>query len=490
MKTRHSYPRIKTQIRNLDEILGGGLPRNSLTVVAGTPGAGKTIFSQQVAFANASPDRPALIFHTLSEPAAKTLRFLGEFTFFDQTLLDNGSVQFVDLGDILKNRGLEQSANLILENVKRLNPGFVIIDSFKAFEDLARSREEYRKFSYELGIHLMAWECTAFLLGEFDEQDIARSPIFSIADGLITLKVREQSGEQQRFIQVAKMRGTNHSRDEHSFIIDSHGLSIYAPRVTIRRDPQADLHLRGDVPLRTMSGISGLDELLDGGIPYGSSFLVAGVTGTGKTLLALEFIYRGATQFGEKGIFISFEETEERLRANAKSMGWDLAAQIERGNIEVMFIPQTDILVERHLLMIQERIQKLRAKRIAVDSASLFFHKVESAHLAREKIFQLATLVQMSQAVGAFVIDIPYGSNQISRFGVEETVVDGVILLTAQKRGMERERFLEVYKLRNTAHRVGMYRMIIGSTGIRVEARRPDIVTRTGTDNEERKKAG
>ncbi|MGZ3697886.1 MAG: RAD55 family ATPase, partial [Bdellovibrionota bacterium] len=207
--------RVMTGIKNLDAILGGGIPRGSLTVLAGTPGAGKTILSQQIVFKNATPERPVLIFQTLSEPTAKTLRYLRQFSFFDQKLLDEGAVHFVDLGGIMRAEGLETSVTQLMEHLKRVKPAFVIIDSFKVFEDLSRSDEELRKFSYGVAINLMAWETTSFLLGEFNQADIETNPLFSIADGIIRLTIREESSEQQRFIQVVKMRGTDHSRDQH-----------------------------------------------------------------------------------------------------------------------------------------------------------------------------------------------------------------------------------------------------------------------------------
>lgn len=460
--------RVNTGVRNLDEILHGGIPKGSLLVLAGTPGAGKTILSQQITFHNASKEKRALIFQTLSEPTAKTLKYLKQFTYMDPKLLDEEHVQFIDLGGIMRNQGLEQAVALLMEHVKRVDPAFVIIDSFKVFEELARTKEELRKFSYEIAIHLMAWESTTLLLGEFNQQDIETNPLFSIADGLLKLTVREESGEQQRFIQVVKLRGTNHSRDEHPFSISSSGIEIYAPKVTIRNDPSADRYHVNDGPIRAKTGISSLDTLLGDGIPYGSSLLVSGVAGSGKTLLSLEFIYRGAKEQNEKGIFISFEETEERIRAGARGVGWDLEAEIKRGMIELICIPQTDILIEKQLLMIHERTIRMGAKRLAIDSISLFLYKVKDERIAREKLFQLATLVQKAQAVGFFATDIPYGSNSISRFGVEETTVDGVILLSTTEKNFVRERYLEVYKLRNTAHQSGRHRMTIGSGGISI----------------------
>ena len=453
--------RIQTGVRNLDALVRGGIPKGSVTLIGGPPGSGKTILCQMLCFHNASPTQRVLYFSTLSEPTAKTLRHLSQFSFFDPTKLDGGGIRFIDLGEMIRSKGLEETVAVIMAHVKEVRPAIVVIDSFKVFDDLARSREELRKFGYELAVNLMAWQTTTFLIGEYSAVDLATNPLSSIVDAIMLVTQRADSGEQQRFIQVSKMRGTNHSRDEHSFLITDDGAEVFAPKVTLQRED------RGGPNDRLQTGIVQLDALLGEGIPRGSSILISGVAGTGKTILCMEFVYRGALA-GEKGIIFTFEETAERLRASADGLGWDLDGQIERGMIEIVFIPQPDILVERHLLMMRERVEQLKARRIAVDSISVFLHKVDDPQSAREKVFQLATIVQNSHAVGFFATDIPYGSKQISRIGVEETVVDGLILLSSVEQGMERERYLDVYKLRNTAHLKGRHNMVIGQGGIQV----------------------
>lgn len=460
-KKKHDVARIETGVRNLDELFHGGLPKGSVIVVGGPPGSGKTILTQQICFHTASAKQRVLYFSTLSEPTAKTLRYLSQLSFFDARKLDAGGIQFIDLGVILRTQGLEEASKLIMEHVKKVKPAIVIIDSFKVFDDLAKSKEELRKFGYELAVSLMAWEATTLLLGEYGPNDINTNPLFSIIDGLLLVTQREQSGEQQRFIQIMKLRGTAHSRDEHSFVITSNGVEVFAPRVTIQRED------RGPGAARCKTGVSKLDDLLGDGIPRGSSLLIAGVAGTGKTVLLLEFLYRGA-KAGEKGIIFSFEETTERLLAAARGLGWDLDQEIDRGMVEIVFIPQPDILVEGHLLMMRDRVEAMKAQRVAIDSVSVFLHKVKDPQIDREKVFQLASVIQNAQAVGFFATDIPYGANQLSRFGVEETVVDGIILLTSTEEGLERQRYIEVYKLRNTAHLKGRHNMVIGAGGIAV----------------------
>jgi circadian clock protein KaiC len=444
--------RLQTGIDNLDLILNGGLPRGSISVVAGPPGSGKTIMSQQICFHNAAAG-PTVFFTTLSEPMAKTILYGSQFSFFDPTRIDK-AVHLVDLGHILWAEGLERASSTITEEMNRIQPAIVVIDSFKTFGDLAKGNEALRKFAYQIAVNLMAYEVTGLLLGEYGREDYETNPLFSIVDGLITLSYRELSGESQRFLQVHKMRGTQHSRDAHPFAIATDGIHLYAPRVTIRRDPKADEDLRATPRIPT--GIKGLDRLLGEGIPHGSTVSVAGIPGTGKTVLLLEFLYRGA-QADQKGIFFSFEETPERLLATARGLGWDLGREIKRGMVEMVFVPQPDILVEADMLKIQERVKATGAQRIAIDSVSLLFHKIKEPSIVQEKIYQLASIVQNAGAVGLFATDIRYGSELISRLGVEETLVDGVILLTSTEKVLERERYLEVYKLRNTAHVTGRH---------------------------------
>ena len=468
MTDRTDLIRVPTGVHNLDGILHGGLPEGSVTVVAGSPGAGKTILTQQICFHNASPSWRVLFFSTLSEPSAKSLRYLRQFAFFDAKKLGH-SVKFVDLGIMLRTKGLSASSGLIMQHLKSFKPALVVIDSFKVFDDLAASKEELRKFGYEVAVNLMAWETTALLLGEYGPADYQTNPFFSIVDGVIVLSQRESMGEQQRFCKIVKMRGTDHSRDDHPFLITKTGIEMFAPRVSIRREPPVS---KGGQE-RCQTGVDKLDMILGPGIPWGSSLLIGGVAGTGKTVLSLEFIYRGALE-GQKGILFSFEETDERLRAGAKGLGWDLDREIQRGMVEIVFIPQPDIMVEEHLLMMQERIEAMQAKRVVIDSVSVFLHKVTDPQLSREKVFHLCSIVQNVGAVGFFPTDIPYGSNQVSRFGVEETVVDGVIILTATEEGVERERYIEVYKLRNTAHLKGRHNMVIGKGGVTIFPRYTD----------------
>ncbi|QSQ23525.1 AAA family ATPase [Pyxidicoccus parkwayensis] len=458
---RQVIARLQTGIPNLDAILHGGLPKGVMTVLAGPPGSGKTILAQQICFHHIAQGGRVLYFNTLSEPTAKTLLYLRPFAFFDPAKLDDG-IRFIDLGTMLRNQGLELTSNLLMDHLKQFKPSMVVIDSFKVFDDLSHSNEELRKFTYELAVRLMAWECTSFLLGEYSPE-LFEHPAYSAIDGIMVAKQQEISGEQQRLLKVVKMRGTSHSREDHPFVITDAGVEVYAPSITLRREAGM-LRGQGATP-RMRTGISRLDDLLGEGIPLGSSIIASGVAGSGKTILGLEFLYRGAREHGERGLYFSFEETEERLRATARGLGWELDRELERGTVQLVFIPQTDILVDRDILEMQRRVAAFGARRVVVDSMSVFLHRIEDKRIVRDKVFWLANIMQNHQAVGFFSNDVPAGTSQLTRFGVEETVMDGILHLSWEKEGLDRHRYLEVLKLRNTAHARGRHSVTIGAGG-------------------------
>lgn len=192
-----SIPPLDTGVRNLDALLDGGLPRDSVSIFSGPPGTGKTILAQQI-FHHASARERVLWFGTLSEPTAKTLRYLGSFSFFDPGKVDAGQVQLIDLGGILRADGLEDAGKLIIQHVKTFEPAIVVIDSFEVFDDLAKSREEQRKFSYELAVQLMAWETTSILVGEYAPIDLVSGRHrMVIGSGGITVIPRQEGGARR-----------------------------------------------------------------------------------------------------------------------------------------------------------------------------------------------------------------------------------------------------------------------------------------------------
>jgi circadian clock protein KaiC len=431
--------------------------------VGGTPGAGKTTLVQQICFHNASSKNKALIFQTLSEPSAKTMMYMSQFEFFDQEKLKD-AVQFVDLGAVLRSEGIAGAARMLLEHIKRVKPALVVIDSFKVFDDLAETKEELRKFTYEVAVQLMAWEITGFLLGEYSTQNVEESSLSSVVDGIVILKAHDTLGESQRFLKILKMRGTDHNRNYHPFSIGQQGVEVYNPT------PQgAGVPLAANSKLRRLkSGIVGLDPIIEGGIPQNSVTLLSGVSGTGKTLFLLESIYRAAKEHNEKGIIISFEESQAELLTQARVMGWDLNPLIEKKMVKIIFIPQSQILIEKNIETLQEEILKTGARRIAIDSLTVFLEKIEKPYLLRQKVFQIASIIKSSGAMGILTMDMQFSGNKFFRVGSPESVVDAIFHLGLAKGPSDRQRFFEILKMRNTDHGKGRFTLDINSTGLKI----------------------
>ena len=174
---------LPTGVPNLDIVLGGGIPVGSFTLIAGGPGAGKTILSQQVMYHNATPERPALHFTVLGEPVAKLLRYQSRFAFFDAAKI-NTAIRYVDIGDVIRKEGLERGLEVILSRVERHSPSIVVVDSVRAVRELARGEGEYglRSFAHDLSQVAVVWDTTSVVVGEYEETELRAGPEFTMAE--------------------------------------------------------------------------------------------------------------------------------------------------------------------------------------------------------------------------------------------------------------------------------------------------------------------
>ena len=328
---RASSDRITTGVAALDSILGGGLPRGAIVFVTGLPGAGKTILCEQALFANAAVSESVLYVTTLSEPAIKMLQFSQRFTFFRPESLER-NVRYADIGSALMNAGAAGALEALTNLIQLHRPTFLVLDSFKVFREHFDNTSAFQSFVSELVLLLVTWEVTAFLVGEYELNDIRQQPEFAIADGILHLSGTEEALRQKRYLNVVKMRGSDAFLGRHFYEIDESGIRLY-PRAV---PSVAANYPTSDMPAPT--AIDGLAEIMGGGPPIGTSLLISGGTGSGKTLTALSFAVAAAQQ-GTPALFISFEESEQQIVRNAARLGWDIAPLIEEGTLVVSHVP-------------------------------------------------------------------------------------------------------------------------------------------------------
>lgn len=361
--------KLPTGVPGLDAVLGGGIPRYSFNLIAGEPGAGKTTLAQQIVFRNARPDAPAVYFTVLGEPPLKMLRYQQQFSFFDAAKVGD-SIKYVSLTDEVLERGLEGVLERIVREVEETSPGVVVVDSFRtlisALGVAPPSDAEVQAFTQRLALHLTAWQTTSFLVGEYREVDKESNPVFTIADGILWMTQALDRNSVVRKLQVVKIRGQAQMPGLHTFRITDDGVRVF-PRISLALREQEREVPRG----RISTGVPDLDAMMGGGIPAGDSVLLAGPTGTGKSMLATQFIAAGAAQ-DESGVLIVFEEHAKEYLARAEALGFGLDTMIEQGKLEVIYLRPLDLSPDETLHEIREAADRVGAKRVVIDSLSGF----------------------------------------------------------------------------------------------------------------------
>ncbi len=358
--------KLPTGVPGLDDILGGGLPEFSFNIIAGAPGCGKTTLAHQFIFANATPERPALYFTVLGEPALKMLRYQQQYSFFDASKL-NHSVRFINLSQVLLEHGLAGILEEITKQVEAANPSIVVVDSFRTVvRKVLENEVQIQGFVQQLGLLLTSWEATTLLIGEYVESELRDNPIFTVADGLFWLYQTVERNSVVRKLQIMKLRGQGSVPGLHTFRITDAGLQAFSRTLGLSSR-------KTKVPgaKRLSMGTPALDEMLGGGIPEGDSLLIAGSSGTGKSLLATQFIAAGLRE-GQPGIVAVFEERPEEYAARAGSFGLDLSTPIDDGSLRVIYLRPLDLSVDETMQEILDAIQKTGAKRLVIDSLAGF----------------------------------------------------------------------------------------------------------------------
>ncbi len=207
-----SFPRVSTGNANADLILDGGFMANSINIIMGEPGTGKTVFAQQLMFHNASDDRPVLYLTTLSEPLPKVVSYAQRLAFFDAARL-NSAIVYDDVGPALAAEGPRALVSRLAHEIRTTSPRIIMIDSFRAIHDLGADTAETRRLISDLAGMLSAYDATTFFLGEYTRSGIQLYPEFAVADSIVELARVSLGSRDERFFRVLKLRGESTVRD-------------------------------------------------------------------------------------------------------------------------------------------------------------------------------------------------------------------------------------------------------------------------------------
>jgi circadian clock protein KaiC len=464
--------RLTTGSPAFDRILGGGIPARSVNVVAGQPGAGKTVFSLQMLFALAKQGKKCLYFTTLAEPSLKLLQYMQEFAFFDGALFEHSFV-FADLGSVIRRRGVEATLGEIASRVEREAPAVVVIDSFKAIRDIIGEPATLRTFVYDLAVHSAGWGATTLLLGEYTEAELAGNAELAIADGIIRFSNARHELTAIREVEVLKLRGADYVTGKHFYEIGAAGLTFF-PRV---RGPDASPQSgrNGEHAIASLepvsTGVAGLDAMLEGGWPRASTTVVQGGTGTGKTLLGLQFRLEGARR-GEAGILFMLEETPDQIRGFAQSLGWDLRPLEDSSLLTLSYVSPVELSPDRFLARARADVERLAVRHAVLDSLTSMELGVPSRRRFKELVYALAKdfhargiSLQMNMEIADLL-----GAGQLSGHGVS-FAADNVVQLKYVEIDGQLQRGISVLKARGVRHATDVRRLSVEPGGVQVGAK-------------------
>lgn len=441
-----------TGISGLDDVLNGGLSRGRLYLVEGVPGSGKTTLAMQFLMDGARRGEPVL-YITLSE-TSEELKSVAQSHAWDLTgvtirelLPQEDTLESDDQYTMFHPSEVELAATtkLILQDVDHLKPTRVVFDSLSELRLVAGNPLRYRRQILALKQYFAGRNCTVILLDDMTATDHDLH-VQSIAHGVILLQhMSPEYGAERRRLRVVKYRGTGFRGGYHDYLIRKGGLSVF-PRLI------AAEHRGSGLRTKLQSSVTELDDLLGGGIEEGTSTLIVGGAGTGKSTVAAQFCSAAAGR-GEKSIVFMFDESPSTLFTRCAGLGIPFEEHVKAGLIELVQIDPAELSPGEFSYLIRRAVEVTKVKIVVVDSLNGYLNAMPEERFLTIQLHELLMYLSQ-QGVATLLIGAHHGviGSQMQAPVDASYLADAVILLRYFESRGEVRQAISVVKKRGGPH--------------------------------------
>ncbi|WP_334268441.1 ATPase domain-containing protein [Edaphobacter sp. HDX4] len=461
--------RLHTGIAGLDDLLQGGLPQGHLYLVEGDPGTGKTTLALQFLLEGAKRGETGM-YITLSE----SKRELEQVAHSHGWSLDSISIyEMVPSDEDLSPEAqytvfhpseveLSDSVTAILKQIESVNPRRVIFDSLSEFRMLARDPLRYRRQILALKRHFASRNCTVILLDDRTaEGSTSDLQLESIAHGVIKMMSLERDfGIKRRRMEVDKLRGSSFREGFHDYTIKTGGLEIYPRLIASEHKPGFE---RKNVP----SGLPELDELFCGGIDTGTSTLLIGPAGCGKSTIALRYAV-SAAQRGEKAIIFTFDEALATLIERARALGMDPKPLMEAGLLDIQQVDPAELAPGEFISRIRNQVDHDHLRVLVIDSMNGFLNAMPHEQFLAMQLHELLAYLGQ-QGIATLLTLAQHGFIGVTNTPIDVSyLADTVLLFRYFERAGAIRQALSVVKKRSGPHERTIRELLFQEGTIRV----------------------
>lgn len=458
------YPkegRLPSGVVGLDQLLDGGFVTGGVYLIMGAPGTGKTTLGNQCCFSLAARGHKAVYLSLLTESQSRMLANLQGMAFFDPAAIGS-SIAYVGGYLVLRERRLPGLFQLIRKVLADEQPTLLVIDGVTS--SIRDGDAAAREFIADLQLLSDSSGCTTLLLANMSSKD-ANSAEHSMVDGMLELTLHRAGQRTFRELEVLKCRGANHLLGGHEVEISENGVTV-RPRTEILLAMRAKLAPPTELERASM-GVPNLDVMLGGGVLRGSSTMLLGFAGSGKTLLATHFLDAGARR-EEQCLYFGFYESPVRLVEAAQQVGLNFEQHLKEGLIELEWQPplkySLDALAERLL----ENVQRRKVRRLVIDGLD---GVRQSAFHAERTIRFVTALCNELRAEGVTLVLTEetqkiFGPEVEVRIEGVSALVDNILLLEYLDLDSELKRLISIVKQRGSGYETTVRELCITEQGI------------------------